>query len=251
MYEVAARFADFMNDGPGLIWMAVVSGVLAVPLTLMHEIGHAVAARKLLRGSVLVHVGHGHARWEFSACGVEFRVALVHPFAVPAGFCEYDGAGARARDEVAVALAGPAVTLLGLALSLVALAHVDGLVRAVVWVAVIAQAFALVICLLPLTMTDRRGRAWRSDGRLALDALRHMTLPARRAAVHAQAPIRLAVASPAPFSVASPLCASCLHGRDEHIDLATGRAGACLGQDDDFQTLSARRCACPAYVAAR
>jgi hypothetical protein len=249
VYEVATRFADFMNGSPGFIWIAVISAALAAPLTMLHELGHAVVARRLLPGPVLVNVGHGDSRWEFALCGIDFRVAPVNPFALPAGFCAYDGSSAGARDEVAVALAGPAATLGGLALTLAALGRTGGVLHTVAWVAVLGEAMALCVCLAPIALTDRNGRAWRSDGRLALDALRH--LAPRPASIQVRA-VRAPAApsAPTPIAVASPLCVSCFHGRDEHIDLATGRSGACLGQDDDFQTLSATRCACAEYVSA-
>jgi hypothetical protein len=244
VYEVASRFADFMNNGPGLIWTVVLSALLAPPITLFHELGHALAARWRLPGSVLVNVGHGKTRWEFAVGGVDFRVGPVMPFEVPAGFCQYDAIGIGARDEAAIALAGPAATLAGLAVTVALLGHVGGTLHTIMWVAAMTQAFALAICLAPIALTDRHGRPWQTDGRLALEALRHLT----------PSPVRIQLSSaaettPLAFSaVASPLCASCSHGRDEHIDLATGRSGACLGQDDDFQTLSATRCACAEYV---
>jgi hypothetical protein len=238
-----------MNGGPGFIWTAVVSVALAAPLTMLHELGHAVVARRLLPGTVRVTVGHGEARWEFALRGIDFQLSPVHPFAVPAGVCSYDGSSASARDEVAVALAGPAATLAGLVLTVVVLGQTGGLLHTIAWVAVLGETLGLCVCLAPITLNDRHGRHWRSDGRVALDALRHMT--PRPALIQVRAVTAPSMpAAPTPISVASPLCAACFHGRDEHIDLATGRSGACLGQDADFQTLSATRCACAEYVSA-
>jgi len=149
-------------------------------------------------------------------------------------------------DAVVVSLAGPAASLLGAVVSAVGWTARGTVVHAILRQATLPQAFSLIICLVPFTLTDGGG-VHRTDGWMALDALRRSRRP--RATRVARPPAAVpASRDHAPVSVASPACADCDHPRSEHIDLATGARGACRGQDFDFQTLAASVCTCPGYV---
>lgn len=72
-------------------------------------------------------------------------------------------------------MAGPAVSLAGTVATALALSAVpSGVLHDVLWVATGTGAVC-VLNLVPLTIEQRRGGpVWRTDGRLALDALRVM-----------------------------------------------------------------------------
>jgi hypothetical protein len=220
--------------------------VLVTPVaTLLHEIGHACAARARLNGAVGIRVGNGPPRWQFSLAGVDVGLRpVVVPFGVT-GACEYDAGDCRASDAAVIALAGPLASLIGATASYVAWSHTDprSLLGAALWQATMLQAGSFVLCLLPLTITQG-GAVHHMDGKVALDALRRLTLGTPRSARVRSRPAHVFT----PTRAASPDCVACGHPRSEHVDLATGARGACRGQDEDFQTLSATMCTCLAYA---
>jgi hypothetical protein len=61
---------------------------------------------------------------------------------------------------------------LGSALALLVLGHVHGALRDLIWMAVMLQGTATLLCLVPLTLTTRNGRREHNDGKIALEALR-------------------------------------------------------------------------------
>jgi hypothetical protein len=165
-------FQHFMDSGPGL-WAWLFTLAVAAPVvTLLHEIGHAAAARKLTSGAVEVVVGDERAPGvRFEAAGIRFFVSpLVQPVG-RAGFCRYHGPGS-ATDAAAIALAGPAATLAGLGVALLALPQTHGIVRELVWTAVMLQAAGTILSLVPITLTTRAGRKDLNDAMIALHALR-------------------------------------------------------------------------------
>ena len=232
-------FQHFMDSGPGIWAWLLALAVLAPLVTALHEVGHALAARTLVAGDVLVVDGdERRPGLRFEVGGIGF---FVSPFVNPvgrAGYCRY-GERTSAREAAGIALAGPAATLAGLAAALLVVGHVHGAVRELVWMAVLLQAVATILCLVPMTLTTRDGRRERNDGMIALEALRAPQL---------REPVT--VAQPAPADATSPRC-RCGHRRDEHLEPATGGPGGCLGQDYDFQSLSAQVCDCGAFVATR
>jgi hypothetical protein len=162
-----------MDSGAG-IWAWLLTAVVMAPLvTALHELGHAIVARRLVAGEVAVVVGDERQPGiRFEAGGICFFVSpFVNPFG-RAGYCRYAAALASARDTAAIALAGPTATLAGLAAALLLLGPVHGSVRDLVWMAVLLQGVATVLCLVPMTLTARDGRRERNDGMIALEALR-------------------------------------------------------------------------------
>ena len=238
------RYAHLMAAQPSQLWFLVTLLVVIGPLILWHELGHAVAARAFSDGEVSVQVGRGD-RWTFRLLDVDVTVGTPSPLGI-GGFCRYRD-DVTALGALAIALAGPLATFVAAVVALALLPSLHGPVHAFAAVVALESIWSLLVNLAPLTVTDRSGRRWRTDGWRALDALRHLSATPR--------PHRARVASPAlaphfvsARALASPACARCGHRRDEHVDLETGRPGGCLGQDYDFQSLSARRCSCAAFA---
>ena len=250
MGSAVAHFDHFMRSGPPLALWIVTLFLVVPPVTLLHEAGHALAARLRLTGRVRIRLGREPARPLCTVAGVEIHLGnLLQPFGIT-GVCEYEGAGVTAADAFAIALAGPVATAVGLTAAIALLGFVppQTFAHALVWQATMAQGVSLILTLTPLTVSHR-GRPQASDGAIAIDAVRRGALQARPVtAVHRVAPVARTPTQAPPVSADSPLCGGCGHRRDEHVDVVTGRRGACLGQDFDFQMLAATPCACTDYV---
>lgn len=237
---------------PGSLWFFAILYVLAGPMILWHELGHALAARTFVDGDVSVQVGLGD-RWSLRVGDIDFRIGAPSLVGI-GGFCQYP-ASVTASESLLIALAGPGATLLGAGVALALLPSLQGLLHAAAAVAAAAQVNGFILNLVPFTLADRSGRVFRTDGRRALDAVRSIvewkaSAGQRRLSptMPPATPSRIAP-SPALALPPSPACARCRHPRDEHIDLATGRPGGCLGQDYDFQSLSAHVCSCEGFLA--
>jgi hypothetical protein len=173
--NLAWDFDHFMKSAPllpiTLIWLAVA----AIPVTLLHEWGHALAARRLLGGEVKVSVGNagrvaeirlGQIATSINACSSPTRFA---------GQATFDGSHATARDVVRIALAGPLASLFRfLAVLPLYSATAPGTVaHGFLWALVFESAFGVLLNLIPFTIQNGRGSPKRrSDGGLAFDALK-------------------------------------------------------------------------------
>jgi hypothetical protein len=252
--RVLEWYAHLMSMQPASLWFFATLYVLTGPLILWHELGHALAARTFVDRDLIVQVGRGD-RWSFRVGDIDFRIGAPSLLGI-GGLCHYP-ASVTASESLVIALAGPAATLLGAGLALLLLPSLHGPAHAAAAVAAVAQVSGFILNLVPFTLTDRNGRGFRTDGRQALDALRSMvgsgaTIGARRLPPTPSIATPSLLASPPALAVPnSPSCARCGHPRGEHIDLATGQPGKCLGQDYDFQSLSARACRCGAFLATR
>ena len=173
LYALAAAILGFMATGPPLVWSFVAIAIAGIPVILLHELGHAIAARRLLDGDVEVVVGTTGKLAELRLGRVLATInVLSHP-AGPAGTVGFDDARATARDVLWIALAGPLASLLGFVATAMVLSAVpmQGVVHDLVWAAVVVNVFG-VLNLIPIELRDGGGSVSRSDGRLALDALR-------------------------------------------------------------------------------
>jgi hypothetical protein len=250
--RVLEWYGHLMSMQPGSLWFFATLYALAGPPILWHELGHALAARAFVDHDVTVQVGRGD-RWSFRVADVDFRIGAPSLVGI-GGLCHYP-ASVTASESLVIALAGPAATLLGAGAALLLLPSLHGPLHVATAVAAAAQVNGFILNLVPFTLTDRNGRVFRTDGRRALDALQSMfgsgaTAGSRRLSPAMPAATASLLAPASALSLPhSPSCAGCGHPRDEHIDLATGRPGACLGQDYDFQSLSARVCSCDAFRA--
>jgi membrane-associated protease RseP (regulator of RpoE activity) len=174
LYDLAAGFESFMNSGPGFPVSLLYLAVAGIPVVLLHELGHAIAARRLLGGEVKVSVGTAGELAELRLGQLAVTInALSHPGS-PSGMAEFEASRATARDILLIALAGPVASLAGTVLTGWALSAVTGpgVVSDLLRAATMVGAFC-VLNLVPLTLEGRGGGTWlRTDGRLALDALR-------------------------------------------------------------------------------
>jgi hypothetical protein len=141
-------------------------------LSLLHELGHAGAALVLLPGRVVVRVG-GPKPLVIREAG-RLTVGL-HPVMVPWRFdavCAYEAPGSRLETAV-VALAGPAASLITGMVAASAFVRVEpGLPHDLLGVMTLASFFTVIVCLLPLTLTDSTGARLKTDGATVVAALR-------------------------------------------------------------------------------
>lgn len=169
--DVATAFAHFMSGAPPLALLVVLCPVAGMAVVLVHELGHALMAHSLLGTPVRVTVGR-HARFAGMQLGkVELERNAAGRLSGPGGAAQL---AARARDVVWIALAGPAASLAGTLLTAAVLATTQpgGIVHAAAWTATCAGVVAVLFNLIPAQSVEPTGARLRSDGRLALDALR-------------------------------------------------------------------------------
>src|SRR4051794_14208217 len=100
MTVVARAVVNFMNSGPAMPGALVYLALAAIPVTLLHELGHAVVARRLLGGEVSVTVGTAGRLAELQLGHIRVSInALSHP-GRRGGVATFDASRARARDIV-------------------------------------------------------------------------------------------------------------------------------------------------------
>lgn len=171
MTSLLELFYAFMQSMPSMGLWLVCSALVAWPLLLVHEMGHAWAARRFVGGDVEVTLGAGHLLAEAQLGAVKLRLGLP----VERGSATFDG-HVTARDALLIALAGPLASAAGLVVCAVLYAagpH-DGFIGGLSWSATLGSLFG-VLNLVPLTLVEGSGgRTTRSDGAIALDALRAM-----------------------------------------------------------------------------
>jgi hypothetical protein len=174
LYHLADAIARFMDSSPGFPVGLLYLAVAAMPMTLLHELGHAVVARRLLDGEVQVSVGSAGKLAEMRLGQIALSVNALSHRGGAAGVASFDASRATARDVLLIALAGPAASAVGVVLSAWGLSACSpsGALHDVLWAATLAGIFG-VLNLVPLTFQERRdGAPLRTDGRLALDARR-------------------------------------------------------------------------------
>jgi hypothetical protein len=174
LYGMAAAVVSFMDASPQFPQSLFYLALGAVPVTLIHELGHALTARRLLGTPVHVAVGSVGKIAEFELGRISVSLnALGSPTRV-AGSATFDASRARAGDILLIALTGPAASAVGLLVSLAMLSAspTTGFAHGVIWATVLGGAFA-VLNLIPFAYQERRGGPrMHTDGRLALDAAR-------------------------------------------------------------------------------
>jgi hypothetical protein len=173
--DLAALIVGFMDSGPPL-WIALLYiAITGIPLTLLHELSHAVTAHHLIGGEVKVSVGSAGRLAQLRLGQIVLSLnALAQP-GKSAGLAEFDATRATARDVLLIALAGPAASLVGAVATGWALASSSpsGVLHGLLWAATFGGLGAVVVNLIPFTFQEGRdGPGLPTDGRLALDALR-------------------------------------------------------------------------------
>jgi hypothetical protein len=174
LYGPVAAFTMYMDEGPGLLPALVYLAIAAIPVTLLHEFGHAIVALRLLGTPVGVVVGSFGKLAQVRLGQITMSLNAVGSPASVAGSTTFDASRAEARDILCIAVAGPAASLLGLlaSIALLAAAPEQGVAHDLVWAAILGNLFA-VLNLIPLELQERAdGPRLHTDGRLALDAAR-------------------------------------------------------------------------------
>jgi hypothetical protein len=97
LYGIANAIVRFMDSSPGFPVALLYFVIAAVPVTLIHELGHAVAARGLIGGDVHVSIGTAGKLAELQLGKIALAVnALSHPGRAT-GVAEFDASRATAR----------------------------------------------------------------------------------------------------------------------------------------------------------
>jgi hypothetical protein len=166
-------FYDLMESQPGLPgW--VLAQLIVVPLTvLLHELGHAGMAVLRAQEDVRLQIGGGPVAWRGRLSRIDMA---VHPLVMPAGLggaVSFDATRATAMDVVLVALAGPAVSLIGTVVAWTWFASTpeSSWLSPLLAVAALTGLLVTVVNLVPMSIRKRNGAvAWRTDGWHALSA---------------------------------------------------------------------------------
>ena len=158
----------------GISWRLffITIAVAAAPLALVHELGHALAAVTRLPGPVTVRVGRDKPLVTFAIGRITIR---FHPFVAPWRwhcYCCFASLPGR-TDMVWIALAGRAASIATGLLAIAACSLIGtGTVHEIASYIAFDSLFTGLLCLVPMTLTDSRGLRLRTDGALALAALR-------------------------------------------------------------------------------
>lgn len=170
----AAWLAGMLGDERSGPLMGIVAALPALWLAIAaHELGHAVMARRRLGGRVTLRVGQFGKAVDVTVGGVRAQIHMLDVVS-GSGAVEVDASHLTADDLVAVAVAGPAASLLAVVLGVPVLAALpadSGLVHSLAWWFVLNSVIG-VLNLLPFRIRlSRAGGPISSDGRQILDAL--------------------------------------------------------------------------------
>jgi hypothetical protein len=178
LYGLAHVIYDFMESGPVSVLMLVYLVPAAIPVTLVHELGHALAGRRRLGGEVAVSVGTTGRIAELRLAQIKISVNALSDPTRAGGRAVFDAQRATARDVVAIALAGPLASLAGTVVSAWLLSRAPaGVVHDFLWAVTLGGVFACLVNLIPMRLQERRGEGLvRTDGMLAVEALRVMRI---------------------------------------------------------------------------
>jgi hypothetical protein len=174
IYDAADALYRFMEASPGLPVSLLYIALAGIPVILLHELGHALAARRLLGTEVGVEVG---SVGELARLRIGQIETTINAFSLPGqigGSATFDDSRATARHVFWIAIAGPLASVVGtiVAVALYSAAPASGVVHDFLWAAVAGGVFG-VLNIIPLKLQERRsGPVLHTDGRLALDALR-------------------------------------------------------------------------------
>jgi hypothetical protein len=170
--QAVRGFENFMDKGPPLPVTLALIFLTAPLLSLLHELGHAGAALVLLPGRVVIRVGSSKPMLVHDAGRLTVG---YHPVMAPWRFdavCTYEAPSSRVETAL-IALAGPAASLVtGIVAASVFVRVEPGLLHDLFGVTMAASFFTVLICLVPMTLTDSTGAKLRTDGATVLAVLR-------------------------------------------------------------------------------
>lgn len=166
------QIAIFLEAGPALLITAVMLVLAMPPMALVHELGHAAAALALRPGPVAVSVGGERS---LVVCNMGRMTIRINPLTLPwrsVGVTGFKPPESRAQAS-AIALAGPAASIVGCILGWDALTLVEpGLLHDFLWVFTLVSLTTAIFNLVPFTFKDSQGHRRRSDGATILAAIR-------------------------------------------------------------------------------
>jgi hypothetical protein len=143
------------------IWKLLFFATLwGLPLTLLHELGHGLAALWLTRGPVLVRVGAGPAL-PMRLGRMVLVVSLLGP-----GHCAYDPATLRGRprSEALIGAAGPIASLVGAAALALLAAGTSGELQGILASGALCSALAFALTAIPMRYGSGLRPVGESDG---------------------------------------------------------------------------------------
>lgn len=152
------------------------SVLLVTPVSvLLHELGHAVAATLLAGEDVELRVGNAGPAARRRIAGVEIEArAVAAPWRID-GLTTFNPDRCPPGAIVAIALAGPLCSAVAclVAGKLVLALETGSFLYTVLGQAVIMNGIGVILCLVPMTVSERRdGPSFETDGLVALRALR-------------------------------------------------------------------------------
>jgi hypothetical protein len=182
LHFVIAQFVNFMNAMPSIPALVVATLVVTAPATLIHELGHAIVARRRLSTTVDVQVGTTGSLPTVPLGPIAAHIAVLGLPGRVAGSATFDARNMTAKDALAIALAGPAASLLWFVVFARAWdLHRGGVVGDLLWLATFEGLCGCLLNLVPMTLLESNGNPFRTDGRQALDAWRALRgHPSRR-----------------------------------------------------------------------
>lgn len=167
VYGLLTLLAGFMESGPWTIPGLVLIAVMGLPNVVVHELGHAVAARRLLRCPVAVVVGAGPTLFNLRLGAISMQINLrpSRGFAMP---IQPSNKNVRLGHLVTVILAGPVASLAYGIVAAVLLGRTapGSAAHAVLWTMAFLGVYTGLSNLIPFQLEDRLGGRHRSDGAL-------------------------------------------------------------------------------------
>lgn len=167
---------EFIEARPSIPAFVGCAFLVTPPLTLLHELGHALASRREVGGAVKVVVGHGPnlLAMRIGDLRVDVNLWMFDPTRLD-GYTIHDTRRATASNIFWIAVAGPAASLLAATVFAVAYsaAPTSGFSHDLLWTATLDAIGTAILCAIPMRLREgRNGREVWSDGRIALYALR-------------------------------------------------------------------------------
>jgi hypothetical protein len=121
LYGIADAIYSFMESGPPMPAAFLYIAVGSVPVTLLPELGHAFAARRVLGSEVEVSVGNAGKIAQVRLGQIDATINVASHPGRAAGIATFEASRATAEQVLWIALAGPLASLAGVVLAAAAL----------------------------------------------------------------------------------------------------------------------------------